>query len=86
MLNTATSSSTAIGTIGIYFDGVATLWATKTVTYADAATGHMRIGVDKPFVNSIQLLLNFDPAIATGGDEFAPFLAVVEYTATNTRG
>lgn len=86
MLNTITSSTTVIGNIEIYFDGVATIWATKNITYADAATGHMRIEVNKPFVNSIQLFLNFDPAIATGGDEFAPFMAVVTYTPTKTKG
>ena len=82
---TASSASTTIGNVVIYFDGVATPFATKTVTYADAVTGHKRIECNKPFVSSIQLNLNFSASIATGADEFAPFMAIVHYEPTDSR-
>lgn len=81
-----TSGDTGVmATVKIYFNGNTTEWATKTVTVADCAKGYLRIEVNKPFINSVQMMITYDSATTmTLWRDFMPSHATIEYTPTNT--
>lgn len=81
------TGSTVAGQFGIYFNQSATAWATKNVTRDQHARGYIRIEVNKPYVNSVQIKTIFPSTIGLAGNfEIAPSFAVVEYVPTETRG
>lgn len=74
-----------MATIKIYFNGNTTEWATKTITAADCAKGYRRIEINKPFVNSVQMLITYDSTTTmTLWRDFMPSYAVVNYEPTET--
>lgn len=86
MFPVATSGSTVVGTVKIYFNQSSTAWASKTITRDQAARGYFTIDVDKQYVNSVQIEIEFSSSTAIGTSDLAPSLAVVDYTPTTTRG
>lgn len=77
---TATGSSTQ-GTLKIYFNGSSTAWASKAITRNDIARGYVHFQIRKPYVNSIQLEVEFATG-TTWSDtyDFHPAYAEVIYT------
>lgn len=82
----STSGSTTQATLKIYFNGSTTQWASKVVTRDDIAKGYIRIDIDKPYINSIQIETEFPTAVAIGTTDYSPSIAVVDYTPTGTKG
>ena len=74
------------GTVKIYFNQSSSAWASKVVTRGDSFNGYKRIEINKPYVNSIQLEVEFSTSTVVGAFDFAPSYAVVDYTPTTTKG
>ena len=85
---TDTQDTTLAATIRIFFNGSTTQWGSgKTITFHDISVGYKRIEVNQPYVNTIQLKIEY----ATGNNlsdssDFHPYTAMVYYSPTNTRG
>ena len=83
----AGSGTATAATVKIYFNQSASAWATKTITLAEAGTGFKRIEINKPFVNAVQLEIEFSTAIAMSANvDFAPSYAILDYSPTKTKG
>lgn len=81
---TATGSTTQ-ATVKIYFNGSATAWASKTITRNDIAKGYFNIQVNKPYITSVQLEIEYATGVAFSDTyDFHPFYAEVIYEQTNT--
>jgi len=81
-----TSGSATAGTIKIYFNQSTSAWASKIITRDDISKGYIRLEVDKPYINTIQLEIEFNSTITIGENDFAPSIAIVDYTPTTTKG
>lgn len=80
------SGSTIVGTVKIYFNQSSTPWASKTITRDENARGYKSIEISKPYINSIQLEIEYPTNVTIGLEDFAPSIAIVDYTSTRTRG
>ena len=85
----SSSLTTAGGTIKIYFNNSSTAWASKSVTRGDIAKGYLSIEVNKPFINSVQLELEYPTDVGVGMGTVPsalmnPSFAVVEFEDTKT--
>lgn len=77
---TATGSTTQ-ATLKIYFNGSTTAWASKTITRDDIAKGYKIINIGKPYVNSIQLEIEYATGVALSDTyDFHPLYAEVDYS------
>ena len=83
---TVNVGSTTAGTIKVYFNQSSTAFKSEAITQTQAATGFHRIELNKPFVTSIQLEVEFNTAITVGAQDLAPSIAVVNYEPTDTKG
>lgn len=80
----ATSDSTTVGTLKIYFNQSSTPWASKTITKKDLAKGVKYIPVGKSFINSVQVEIEWSTAETLGNDTWCPVFAQIDYTPTKT--
>ena len=81
------SGSGTIATVKPYFNQSATAWASKAVTLDETGRGYVRIEVNKPYVNAVQLEIEFSTTVNLSGlTDFAPSFAIVDYSVTNTKG
>ncbi len=80
------SGSTNTGTVKVYFNQSATAEITKTIDRDTSAKGYVRLEINKLYVNSIQLEIEFNSSATPGTVDFAPSFAVVEYEPTTTKG
>lgn len=81
---TATGSTTQ-ATVKIYFNGSSTAWASKTITRNDIAKGYFNIQVNKPYISSVQLEIEYATGVAMSDTyDFHPFYAEVIYEQTTT--
>lgn len=80
-----TGSSTA-ATIKFYANQSSTAFKTKTVTRDEASRGYVNVELNKPFVNSLQIEIEFSSSTAIGTSDFAPSTAVINYEPTRTKG
>lgn len=83
MLPTSSAGATQIATIKPYFNQSSSAWASKALTLNEATTGLMYIPVGKPYVNSVQLEIEFSTSQTLGNNDFHPIMAVVDYTPTS---
>lgn len=81
---TASSGSTVIATVKIYFNQSSTVGMTKSVTQAEAARGYVHWSLNKHNVNAIQLEIEHNITDALGSNEFLPSIAILEYEPTKT--
>ncbi len=79
-----TTGSTTIATIKYYFNNSSTAGMTKTITLNDASKGYVVHSINKPYVNSIQIEIEWNTANVMGVNDFAPYLATIDYQATST--
>lgn len=82
-LPTATGSST-IATLKIYLNQSTTAFKSYSITKTIASKGYIEIPINKPYVNAIQLKIEFSTA-ETSSDDFQPAFAIVNYEPTNTK-
>ncbi len=76
---TASSAGTTIATVKIYFNQSTTPFKSHTVTQALASKGYVSIECNKPFVNSVQIEIEYSTSQTLGTDDFNPMFAIVEY-------
>ncbi len=87
MATGTTSGSTTQATIKIYFNGSTTAWASKTVTRDDVVKGYKHIEINKPFINTIQVEIEYSVSASLADSiDFHPAFAVVEYEPTGAKG
>jgi len=79
------SGAGTVATIKPYFNQSSTAWASKAITGAESARGYYRIDVDKPYINAVQLEIEF-AEVAISNNNFAPSYAIIDYTPTKTKG
>lgn len=82
---TGTGSST-IATIKLYANQSTTAFSTKTVTKDEASRGYVAWELNKPYVNAIQVEVEWSTSNTMGADDFAPYVAILDYDPTITRG
>lgn len=84
------ASNTTYATIHVFINGNTTEWgagAGKAVTGADIARGYKRIEMNQPYVNTVQLSIDYATGITLSDSyDFHPYTAIVYYSPTNTRG
>jgi len=80
----ASTGSTTIATIGIYLNMSANAYANKTITLDKWSRGYIDIPVNKPYVNTIQIDVQFASGLTIGTSDFAPALAEIDFTPTET--
>lgn len=76
---TASTGTTTIATIKVYFNQSTTPFKSHVVTQAMANKGYISIECNKPFVSSVQLEIEYSTTETLGSDDFNPMFAVVEY-------
>ena len=86
MFPSSGSGGNTCATIKIYFNQSNTAWASKVITFAEAARGYKRIEINKPYVNAIQIEIEYPTGVAADTTNFFPSLAVVNYQPTETKG
>jgi hypothetical protein len=79
-----TTGSTTIATIKYYFNNSSTVGMTKTITLDQASKGYISHDINKANINSIQMEIEWDTANTMGANDFAPYLATIEYEPTTT--
>lgn len=83
---TGTGTET-IATIKYYFNGSASVGMTKAITKDQASRGYVRHELNKPYINAIQMEIEFSTTNTLGsGNDFRPSIAVLDYQATTTKG
>jgi len=83
---TSSGSSTA-ATIRVLINGNSTPWGSFTVTYDDIAKGYKRLEINQPYVNTVQLKIEYPTGtVLSDAWDFHPYVAIVYYSPTNTRG
>lgn len=81
------TGTTTIATIKYYFNGSSTSSFSKTITKDQASRGYIRHEINKPYVNAIQMEIEYSTANTLGaGNDFRPSMALIEYTETTTKG
>ena len=83
---TSVSGTTVEATIKIYFNQSLTAWASKSITYDDISKGYIDIDINKPFINSVQLEIEYNTNQSIGISNFTPSFGIMEYEPTNTKG
>ena len=83
-LPTVSTGSTVIGTLKYYFNHSTTPAITKSVTLTDAKKGYDRHEINMPYINAVQIEIEFNTTQTLGADDFHPYTAVVHYEPTNT--
>lgn len=86
MFPSETAGASTNATIKIYFNQSSTAWASKAITRNQNIRGYVRIEVNKPYVNSVQLEVEFNTATQIATQDFAPSFAQIDYTPTVTKG
>lgn len=81
------TGTTVQATIKIYLNGSTSVLMSKNITRDDVARGYKRIEINKPFVNSIQLEIEFADNITTSDSyDYHPSFCVVNFQDTDTKG
>ena len=85
---TDTADTTVQATIRLFFNGSTTQWgAGKTITRHDISVGYKRIEINQPYINTVQLKIEYTTnSTLNDSFDFHPYTAVVYYSPTNTRG
>jgi hypothetical protein len=83
---TSLSDSTTLATLKFYINQSTTPFLIKTVKAEDAVRGYIDIALDKPFVNSFQMEVEWNNSLALSEDLFYPSQAIVRYEKTSTKG
>lgn len=83
-----TNNTDIIATIKIYFNQSTTAsmptGMTKTITKADIVKGYFQLEVNKPYVNSVQVEIEYNTAMPMGTSDFCPSNVIVQYEPTKT--
>lgn len=81
------TGSTTIATIKYYFNGSSTASFSKTITKDQASRGYVRHEINKPYVNAIQMEIEYSITNTLGaGNDFRPSMAIVDFETTTTKG
>jgi hypothetical protein len=84
---TSATGTTTIATVKYYFNGNSSASITKSITKDQASRGYVRHDLNKPFVNSIQIEIEWDITVTQGtANSFLPSVAIIDYSPTTTKG
>lgn len=78
-LPTDNTGTTKVADIKFYFNQSATSSFTKSITRTDASKGYVEFEINKSFVTTVQFEIEFNTSQSAGGNDFAPYLATIEY-------
>lgn len=84
-LQTTSTTDTVIATVKFYFNQSSTASITKTITDTEASRGYVTFDLNKPYVNAIQIEIEWQVAAAIGVNDFYPSVAIVDYEPTTTQ-
>lgn len=86
--STGSTGATVVGSIKIYLNGSTTAFKTYNVTRNDIVKGYCRIPLNKQYVNSIQIGIDYSTyaGSTTSGisNDMMPYYALLDYSQTNT--
>ncbi len=81
------TGTTVIATVKYYFNGSATASITKSVTKDQASRGYVRHDLNKPYINSVQISVDFSTSNTLSSTaDFRPSIAIIDYEQTTTKG
>ena len=83
-LPSATTAGTTIATVKFYFNQSSTASITKTVTDTEASKGYVTFSLNKPYVNAIQIEIEWQVSSAISTSDFYPSFATIDYQPTRT--
>ena len=85
---TDTTDTTVQATVRIFFNGSTTQWGSgKGITKHDISVGYKRIEVNQPYVNTVQLEIEYvTGSVLSDNYDFHPYTAMIYYSPSNTRG
>ena len=81
----AGTGTTVIATVKLYFNQSSTVGMTKTVTKDEAKRGYVDFKINKPYVHSVQLEVEWSTSITLDGDIYLPSVAVITHDETKTQ-
>lgn len=84
MARKGSSASDTLATLKIYTNQNATP-ISKTITKKEASQGFVRIEINKPYVNSVQLAFTYSNSVNVSDTSFMPSHAVIHYRPTGSR-
>ncbi len=85
-MNPVSAGAVTEATIKIYFNQSTTAFKSYSVTRDNMSRGYIDIPINKQYVNAIQLEIEYATNIILGTYTFAPSIALVDYSVTETRG
>lgn len=71
------TGSTVVATVKLYFNQSATVGMTKTITKDEAKRGYVDFKINKPYLNAIQVKIEWATGITLGSDTYLPSVAVI---------
>lgn len=81
------SGSTTSGTLKVYLNQSATAWAAKTVTRDEQARGYKHIEVNVPYVNAVQVEIEWPTDTGTSGNfDIAPSYMTIDFEQPGEKG
>lgn len=83
---TNSSASTQVGTVKVYINQDSTPFITKSVTLEDLSRGYLDYGINKKYVNSVQVEIEWEADRSLSDDNFFPSQAVLFYEPMSTEG
>lgn len=79
------TGSTVIGTVKYYLNQSTTPFMTKNITMDQASRGYVMHEINKSYVNTVQMEIEWATGTTMGADSFSPYLAIINYETTTTR-
>lgn len=79
------SGSATVATVKIYFNQSTTVGMTKTITKAEAKRGYVDFKINKPYINAIQLKVEWDTSITLDSDVYLPSVAIITSDEAKTQ-
>jgi hypothetical protein len=74
-----------VATVKLYFNQSSSVSMTKTVTKDEAKRGYVDFKINKPYLNAIQIEVEWATAVPLGADTYLPSVAVITHDPTTTQ-
>jgi len=81
----ASTGTDIVATVKLYFNQSSTVGMTKTITKDEAKRGYVDFHINKPYINGLQIEVEWDTSILLGTDTYLPSVAVVSHEPTTTK-
>lgn len=81
----ASTGSTVIATVKLYFNQSTTVGMTKSITLDEAKRGYVDFSLNKPYIHSVQIEVEWATGTPLGADMYLPSIAVLSHDEAETK-